>query len=97
MTITGTFKYLLANFFVISRMLAHGSTSAALIVLRRREGPAPVPMPGGVPIAIASLLCCAGIVLTTDWKAVRDVAIALVAGFLIRAVVRYRAVRSTVS
>ena len=28
--------------FVISRMLAYGSTAAALIVLRRREGPAPV-------------------------------------------------------
>ena len=93
--VTGTFEYLV-NFFVISRILAYGSTSAALMVLRRREGPAPVPMPGGVPIAIAALLCCAGIVLTTDWKAVRDVAIALVVGFLIRAVVRYRSARSTV-
>lgn len=92
LTITGTFKYLLA-IFVISRMLAHGSTSAALILLRRREGPAPVPVPGGVPIAIVSLLCCAAIVLTTDWKAVRDVAIALVAGFAIRAWVRWTAAR----
>ncbi len=96
LTITGTFKYLLA-IFVISRMLAHGSTSAALLVLRRREGPAPVPMPGGVTIAVASLLCCAGIVLTTDWKAVRDVAIALVAGFAIRAWVRWAAMRRTIS
>ena len=96
LTITGTFKYLLA-IFVISRMLAHGSTSAALIVLRRRKGPAPIPLPGGVPIAIASLLCCAGIVLTTDWKAVRDVAIALVAGFAIRAWVRWAAVRRRIS
>ena len=94
--VTGTFEYLV-NFFVISRILAYGSTSAALIVLRRREGPAPVPMPGGVPIAIASLLCCAGIVLTTDWKAVRDVAIALAIGFTIRAWVRSSAARSKVS
>ena len=47
LTITGTFKYLLA-IFVIARMLVYGSTAAALIVLRRREGPAPVPVPGGV-------------------------------------------------
>ena len=40
LAITGTFKYLLA-IFVIARMLAYGSTAAALIVLRRREGPAP--------------------------------------------------------
>ena len=94
--VTGTFEYLV-NFFVISRILAYGSTSAALIVLRRREGPAPVPMPGGAPIAVASLLCCAGIVLTTDWKAIRDVAIALVAGFAIRAWVRWSAARSKIS
>ena len=47
LAITGAFKYLLA-IFVIARMLVYGSTAAALIVLRRREGPAPVPVPGGV-------------------------------------------------
>ncbi len=96
LTISGTFKYLLA-IFVISRMLAHGSTAAALIVLRHREGRAPVHIPGGSVFSVLALLACAAIVLTTDWKAVRDVAIALVVGFLIRAVVRYRSARSTVS
>ena len=95
LTITGTFEYLL-KIFVISRILAYGSTSAALIVLRRREGPAPVPTKGGVAIAIGSLICCAAIVLTTDWLAVRDVAIALAVGFVIRALVRWRAARSKV-
>ena len=94
--VTGTFEYLV-NFFVISRILAYGSTSAALIVLRRREGLAPVPMPGGVSIAIAALLCCAGIVLTTNWTAIRDVAIALAAGLAIRAGVRRGAAKSRVS
>ena len=93
--VTGTFEYLV-NFFVISRILAYGSTSAALIVLRRREGPAPVPIPGGVTIAVAALLCCAGIVLTTTWTAVRDVAIALAVGFAIRAWVRRGAGRSKI-
>lgn len=46
LTITDTFKYLLA-IFVITRVLAHGSTAAALLVLRRREGPAPVTVRGG--------------------------------------------------
>lgn len=89
LTITGTFKYLLA-IFVIARVLAHGSTAAALIVLRRREGPAPVTVRGGVVIAVLALLACAGIVVTTSWTAVRDVAIALAVGLLIRAATRYR-------
>ena len=93
--VTGTFEYLV-NFFVISRILAYGSTSVALLVLRRREGPAPVPMPGGPVIAVAAVLCCAGIVLTTSWSAVRDVAIALAIGFAIRGWVRIRASRSKV-
>lgn len=87
LTITGTFKYLLA-IFVIARVLAHGSTAAALIVLRRREGPAPVTVRGGAVIAVLALLACAGIVLTTSWTAVRDVAIALAVGLLIRAAAR---------
>lgn len=91
--VTGTFEYLV-TVFVISRILAYGSTSAALIVLRRRAGPAPVPMPGGVVIAVAALLSCAAIVFTTSWTAVRDVAIALAIGFAIRAWVRWRATRS---
>ena len=89
LAITGTFKYLLA-IFVISRVLAHGSTAAALIVLRRREGPAPVTVRGGAVIAVLALLACAGIVLTTSWTAARDVAIALAVGLAIRAATRYR-------
>ncbi len=96
LAVTGTFEYLL-KIFVISRILAYGSTSAALIVLRRREGPAPVSISGGQWIAVASLLCCAAIVLTTSWVAVRDVAIALAVGLLIRAWVRWSAAKSRVS
>lgn len=95
LTVTGTFEYLV-KVFVISRILAYGSTSVALIVLRRREGPAPVPVKGGVWIAIASLAACGAIVLTTDWIAVRDVAIALAVGLAIRAGVRSRRASSTV-
>jgi len=89
LTVTGTFKYLLAV-FVITRMLAYGSTAAALIVLRRREGPAPVTIRGGAVIAVLALLACVGIVLTTSWTAVRDVAIVLAVGLAIRTATRYR-------
>jgi amino acid transporter len=89
LTITGTFKYLL-GIFVISRVLAHGSTAAALIVLRRREGPAPVALPGGIVISVLALLACAGIVLTASWTSVRDVAIVTAIGCAMRAWVRHR-------
>ena len=93
LTITGTFKYLLA-IFVISRMLAYGSTAAALIVLRRREGPAPVPMPGGVVIAVLALAACVALFATSSVQALRDVAIVVAVGFAIRAVVRRGAGRA---
>jgi basic amino acid/polyamine antiporter, APA family len=89
LTITGTFKYLLA-IFVIARMLAHGSTAAALIVLRRREGRAPVHIPGGGVFAVLALLACAAIVASASLQAVRDVVIVVVVGFAIRAAVRWR-------
>ena len=54
LTITGTFKYLLA-IFVIARMLAYGSTAAALIVLRRRDGPRPCRFPAESSISVLAL------------------------------------------
>ena len=65
-TITGTFKYLLA-IFVIARMLAYGSTAAALIVLRRREGAAPVPVRGGVVISVLALAACVALIATASF------------------------------
>jgi peptidoglycan/LPS O-acetylase OafA/YrhL len=75
---------------VIARLAVYGSTAAALIVLRRREGPAPVPMPGGTAIAVLALAACAAVVATQTWQSVRDVAIVLAVGFVIRAVVRFQ-------
>jgi len=87
LAITGAFKYLLA-IFVIARMLVYGSTAAALIVLRRREGPAPVAVPGGTVVSVLALAACVALVATQSWQAVRDVLIVVAAGFAIRAVVR---------
>jgi amino acid transporter len=96
LAITGTFKYLLA-IFVIARMLAHGSTAGALIALRRRDGPAPLPIPGGTVIAVLAIAACLAIVATASWQAVRDVAIVLAVGLVIRAVVRRSAAGRTVA
>jgi amino acid transporter len=95
LTITGTFKYLLA-IFVIARMLAYGSTAAALIVLRRREGPAPVPVRGGVVVSVLALAACVALVATATLKAVVSVVIVVLIGFAIRALVRWRGAGSRV-
>jgi len=89
LAITGAFKYLLA-IFVIARMLVYGSTAAALIVLRRREGPAPVAIPGGSVVSVLALAACAALIATQSWQAVRDVVIVVVFGLAIRAAVRWR-------
>ncbi len=89
LAITGAFKYLLA-IFVIARMLVYGSTAAALVVLRRREGPAPVAIPGGTVVSVLALAACLALVATQSWQAVRDVAIVMIVGFVIRALVRRR-------
>lgn len=87
LTLTGTFVYI-ATVFVIARIITYASTCAALIALRRRHGPAPVPIPGGRAIAVVALACCAAVVTTSSLDAVRDVAIGLLAGLLLRAAVR---------
>lgn len=84
LAVTGTFVYI-ATVFVIARIVAYGSTCAALVALRRRLGAAPVSIPGGNMVAALALACCAGIVLTTPLAAVRDVAIALAVGLGLRA------------
>ena len=86
LAISGTFIYL-ATIVVVARILTYASTSAALIVLRRR-GPSPFPIPGGPIIAVLALVCTLGILATTSLVALRDVAIALLAGLVLRAFLR---------
>jgi len=95
LAITGAFKYLLA-IFVIARMLVYGSTAAALIVLRRREGRAPVPIPGGAVISVLALAACVALVATQTLQSMRDVVIVVAIGFAIRGAVRWYESRSTV-
>jgi amino acid transporter len=89
LTVSGTFVYL-ATFAALSRLLTYASTSAALIVLRKREGPAPIVVPYGPLWSVLALLCTTAALATTTGTAVRDVSIALALGWVIRMAGRLR-------
>jgi basic amino acid/polyamine antiporter, APA family len=91
LTISGTFVYL-ATFSALSRLVTYGSICVALLVLRRRDGPAPLPIPFGALWAVLALLgSVAAIALaTTTLVVIRDLAIALALGLAVRAVARRR-------
>jgi hypothetical protein len=81
---------------VLARRRAHGSTAAALLVLRHREGRAPVHLPGGSVVALLALLACAAIVASASLAGVRDGVIVRAGGLAVRAAVRLGNPRSTV-
>jgi amino acid transporter len=91
LTVSGTFVYL-ASFAAAARLLMYGSTCAALIVLRRRDGPAPVAIPLGpwwAALALASTTIA--LAATIGTTALRDIGIAVGAGLVARAATRLRA------
>lgn len=90
LAISGSFVYL-ATLVVIARLTAYASTSAALLVLRRRHGPAPVPVRGGTTIAMIAIGGSLTVLTTVSIEALRDVSIALLIGLLLRYVTRRRA------
>ena len=87
LTVSGTFVYL-ATFSAVARLLMYGSTCAALIVLRRRDGPAPIPIPLGWLWSGLAVVCSAIALGTTTGVAVRDVSIAIGLGCVVRAASR---------
>jgi amino acid transporter len=87
MTVSGTFVYL-ASFAAITRLLTYASTCGALIVLRRRIGPAPLPVPGGPLLAVIALATVLVTLVSITGSAVRDVVIALALGWLWRTMSR---------
>jgi amino acid transporter len=87
MTVSGTFVYL-ATFSAIARLLTYASTSGALIVLRRRAGPAPLPIPLGPFLAVVALLSTVVALGSTTGAAIRDVSIATALGCAGRTVTR---------
>ncbi len=88
LTVSGTFVYL-ATFSAMARLLMYASTCAALIVLRRRDGPAPIPIPLGPLWSVLALVCSLLALGTTTGTAVRDVSIAIGLGWAGRTAVRH--------
>jgi len=88
LTVSGTFVYL-ATFSAMARLLMYASTCAALLVLRRRDGPAPIPIPLGPLWAVLALLCSLVALGTTTGTAVRDVSIAIGLGWAGRTATRH--------
>jgi amino acid transporter len=82
LTLTGTFVHL-ATIAVIARMLMYASICLALLLLRRR-GPAPLRVPGGPLLAVLAIAACALVMGTASADALRAVAVALLAGYLLR-------------
>ena len=83
LTLTGTFVYL-ATFSIIARLVGYAATCASLIVLRRRTGPAPLPIAGAPAMALVSLVSCGAVFATSTGTALRDVAIAMALGLALR-------------
>ena len=89
LTISSTFVYL-ATFSALSRLVTYASICAALLVLRRRDGPAPLPIPLGPLWAVLALLGTVAALATTTLTVVRDLAIALAVGLMLRWLVKRR-------
>lgn len=88
LTVSGTFIYL-ATFSAMARLLIYGSTCAALIALRRQEGPAPIPVSWGPALAVISLLASMAAVVASTGTEIRDLAIAVGFGWVVRVAVRH--------
>jgi len=89
LTVSGTFVYL-ATFSAMARLLMYGSTCAALIVLRRRDGAAPVVVPFGPALSVISILVAIAAIAATAGTAIRDLTIAVALGWALRVVLRNR-------
>jgi amino acid transporter len=89
LTVSGTFVYL-ATFSALTRLLVYAGSCAALPVLRKQGGEAPVSIPFGQILAVLAVLLSLGVLATTSLVALRDVAIVLALGLALRLIVRLR-------
>jgi amino acid transporter len=80
--LSGTFIYAL-TISALARIAFYMTTCAALPVLRRRAGRAPLQVPGGVAIAAAAILLAAWLLSNSTWHEARDTAIAAALGLMI--------------
>jgi amino acid transporter len=85
LALSGTFIYAL-TISTIARITIYMTTCAALPVLRRKAGRAPLAVPGGAAIAVAAILLAAWLLSNSTWREARDTAIAAALGLIIFAV-----------
>jgi basic amino acid/polyamine antiporter, APA family len=89
LTVSGTFVYL-ATFSAMARLLMYASICAALITLRRQDGPAPITIPLGPLWSVVALLSSVLVLGTTTVNAVRDMLIAIGLGWALRTAVKHQ-------
>jgi amino acid transporter len=89
LTVSGTFIYL-ATFSALTRLVVYAGSCAALPVLRKQGGAAPVSIPFGQILAALAVLLSLGVLATTSLVALRDVVIVLALGLALRLIVRLR-------
>ena len=84
LTLSGTFEYAV-TISVIARLLIYATTCAALPVLRRSATAAPARfvIPGGVTVAVISLLLVVWLLSNSTGPQARDTGVAALIGFLI--------------
>lgn len=100
LTLTGTFTYIV-GINVLTRLATYVLTAGALIVFRRRAGerPATFLAPGGVALAVVTIVACVWLGSRSGVRELRDLAIASVAGLALFAIHRAlagRGARATV-
>jgi len=88
----GTFIYAV-KITVVTRVLVYASTCAALPILRHRaEAPtSSLRVPAGVGISVVCVALCFWLLVSSGWREVRDVLIAIVIGLVIYAITSKRA------
>jgi len=89
LALSGSFIYAL-TVSTIARIAIYMATCAALPVLRRKAGRAPLQVPGGVAIAAAAILLAVWLLSNSTWREARDTAIAASVGLMIFAVSKRR-------
>ncbi|MGZ8843947.1 MAG: APC family permease [Pyrinomonadaceae bacterium] len=98
LALTGTFMYAV-RVTVVTRVIVYVSTCVALLVLRRRDKmigsarnqgpPTAFELPAGGLISIVCVILCLWLLTNSNWREVRDVAIAVSVGLVLFAATRF--------
>jgi amino acid transporter len=84
LALPGTFVYLI-TISAISRLTIFAATCASLPILRRREGDESKTfhLPAGIAVSILAFSFCVVLIVSSGWRELRDVAIAVTTGMFV--------------